>query len=190
MCDCASCSYTDSFATKGFAAWPRGEPAGKRSDAAYAAHVRNAWAGAYKRIPFKPGQAPTYPSWLGTRQLDPGGDRTYPNGSECDTATYVAEFLAANKYAKEAAPERKPRPARPRTPAKAREHFPELDRQHEAATIYAMRKAKPKRSRGRPPLPGRFVVVKLEERLISKAEKLGGKVTVGIREALKRVKVA
>lgn len=41
MCTCASCSYTDSFADKGFAEWPRGNVAGpKRSAADYAAHVR------------------------------------------------------------------------------------------------------------------------------------------------------
>lgn len=41
MCTCASCEYTDSFAGKSFAEWPRGEPAGpRRSTADYAAHVR------------------------------------------------------------------------------------------------------------------------------------------------------
>lgn len=48
---------------------------------------------------------------------------------------------------------------------------------------------KPKRGRGRPAIPGRFVVVKLEERLIQKAEKLGGEIAKGIRLALERAKV-
>jgi hypothetical protein len=62
---------------------------------------------------------------------------------------------------------------------------------HETAKIYAMPKSKTqKRGRGRPAIPGRFVVVKLDERLIAKAEKLGdGKTAAGIREALERVKV-
>lgn len=45
MCTCASCSYTDKFAGKGFAEWPRGEPAGPRSSAtAYAVHARHCGA--------------------------------------------------------------------------------------------------------------------------------------------------
>ena len=41
MCTCASCSYTDKFKS-GFADWPCGEPAGKRSsDSAYRAHVKH-----------------------------------------------------------------------------------------------------------------------------------------------------
>jgi hypothetical protein len=41
MCTCASCSYTDKHKA-GFAEWPRGEPAGKRSsESAYRAHVKH-----------------------------------------------------------------------------------------------------------------------------------------------------
>ena len=48
---------------------------------------------------------------------------------------------------------------------------------------------KPKRGRGQPALPGRFVVVKLEDRHIERARTLGsGKVTRGIRKALERAK--
>ena len=77
-------------------------------------------------------------------------------------------------------------PARPAAPGKAPQHFPELDRQPETAVIYAMPKSnQPKRGRGRPEMPGRRVVVKLEEELIKRAEQIGGgKVTVGIRKAL------
>ena len=47
----------------------------------------------------------------------------------------------------------------------------------------------PKRSRGQPALPGRRIVVKLEERHIQRAAELGGgKVTRGIRKALERAK--
>lgn len=72
MCTCASCIETDRFSgtpdlfgkERGlgvFAAWPRGNPAGKRgSESDYAAHVRHAWHGALKTVPFKPGQAPVF----------------------------------------------------------------------------------------------------------------------------------
>jgi hypothetical protein len=50
MCTCASCSYTDKYAGKGFAEWPRGEPAGPRASAgAYAAHVRHSFMGVKMR---------------------------------------------------------------------------------------------------------------------------------------------
>lgn len=50
MCTCASCTYTDSFAGKGFAEWPKGEakgPAKSRSE--YSAHVAHSFHGAIKR---------------------------------------------------------------------------------------------------------------------------------------------
>jgi len=48
-----------------------------------------------------------------------------------------------------------------------------------------MPKSKDKRPRGRPALPGRRVVIKLEEEQIKRAEKLGGgNVAAGIRKAL------
>lgn len=54
MCSCASCSYTDKFAGKGFAEWPRGEPAGPRSSAAaYAAHARHCGAKMQEPYTFK-----------------------------------------------------------------------------------------------------------------------------------------
>jgi hypothetical protein len=149
---------------------------------------------------------------------DPGAHRTYPTHPDTrdgwTTAAYIEAFIEANGYvtpkklakraaesARYKAQERaawgreKASPtyaklARPETPAKAPQHFPAPDRERETAKIYAMPKSKPaKRSRGRPALPGRFIVVKLEERLITKAEKLGGKVAAGIREALERAKV-
>jgi hypothetical protein len=67
-------------------------------------------------------------------------------------------------------------PASPATISKSPQHFPGQDRQAEA---------KAKRSVGRPLMPGRRVVVKLEERQIKAAEKLGsGNVAAGIRKAL------
>jgi len=63
MCTCTSCEYTDGFASKGFAAWPRGEPAGKRSsDGAYRAHVAHSRHGAAASVPFTPGQPARFSS--------------------------------------------------------------------------------------------------------------------------------
>ena len=176
MCTCASCKYTDSFADKGFAAWPRGEPAGAASSAsAYRAHWShcNAMRDPVKmggpfpqRFPYS-GIAPIAPNMTAIRW---NAGRKMP-----DTAEAV--------------------PARPHAPGKAREHLPELDRQREPGTIYDMRKEKAKqdekRARGRPELPGRKVLIKLPDELIAKAEKLGdGNVSEGTRRALERVKVA
>jgi hypothetical protein len=227
MCDCTSCSYTDGFAAKGFAEWPRGNPAGRKSAADYAAHVRHGrqwgkvdYKGRKRGEPEFPDGVPITPLRYRTpTQLNPGLDRKYPEHPNSlqgwsGTADYVEAFIAVNNYVtpeklakraaesarykaqERAALEREKasptyaKPARPATPAKAPQHFPAPDRERETAKIYAMPKSKPaKRSRGRPALPGRFVVVKLEERLITKAEKLGGKVAAGIREALERAKV-
>jgi len=89
---------------------------------------------------------------------------------------------------KKAAPSR-PEAARPAEPCKALRHFPAPDRRRKAAVIYAMQKrqpnAKPKAPKGRPPIPGRRVVIKLEERHIKRAAELGnGNVAAGIRSAL------
>lgn len=63
MCDCTSCSFTDSYAIKGFAEWPRGSIKGIRaSESEYRAHVAHAWAGVSKTIQFKPGQEAKYTS--------------------------------------------------------------------------------------------------------------------------------
>jgi hypothetical protein len=99
MCTCASCEYTDKLADAGFAAWPRGKPAGPRkSKADYAAHVAHLWDGVAKGIAFKPGQPPRYPI-TGTRQLDPGADRSYPTlaDAKLGAAHYVSAFLEANE---------------------------------------------------------------------------------------------
>lgn len=65
------------------------------------------------------------------------------------------------------------------------------DRQRETAVIYAMPKAKPKRPVGRPALPGRRVVIKLEDHHIKRAQELGGdNVAAGIRRALEQAKAA
>lgn len=68
MCTCASCSYTDGFKDKGFAAWPRGEPAGPRRSAAdYAAHVHygKQWGRGYSGVMHEPKECTV--STAGTR---------------------------------------------------------------------------------------------------------------------------
>jgi hypothetical protein len=185
MCTCASCSYTDKYAGKGFAEWPRGEPAGPRaSAAAYAAHVAHLWKGVpRKSTAFTPGQAPQYPSWCSTKAMAPAVLKI-PDPCE-SLAEYVADFDKLNGLKRQ---EPAKAPARPATISKSPQHFPELDRQPEAITIYDMRKEKAKRSVGRPPMPGRRVVVKLQEKHIAKAIKLGGggetAMSEGIRKAL------
>ena len=63
MCTCASCSATDALADKGFDAWPRGNPAGRKSATDYAAHVSHMWHGIARGWEFKLGAAPTVPAW-------------------------------------------------------------------------------------------------------------------------------
>lgn len=67
MCNCTSCEYTDGFSQKGFDAWPKGEPKGKRKAAAeYLSHVAFGKRTSDRAIPdallkFKPGQPPQFP---------------------------------------------------------------------------------------------------------------------------------
>jgi hypothetical protein len=201
MCDCTSCSYTDGFAGKGFAEWPRGNPGGRKSAREYAAHVKHSqqW-GKDKEPEFSASDLRIRPEpYFGHSGGGGNGPSLVIPKGRYDSARkrwispptelreYIAEVERLNGLKKQ---EPVKAPARPETPAKAPQHFPAQDRPRETAKIYAMPKSKPaKRSRGRPALPGRFVVVKLEERLITKAEKLGGKVAAGIREALERAKV-
>lgn len=173
MCTCASCSYTDEFAGKGFAEWPKGEPKGPRVSAAeYSAHVSHGWHGVARGWKFTPGAAPSFPAWC-----RPAPALPYPS-------KLVADFIASGY--KKAAPARA-RTAAPASPARPADTSPALDRQRGAGRIYAMpeRQPKVKGPKGRPPIPGRRVVVKLEERHIKRAAELGaGKVAAGIRAAL------
>lgn len=61
MCSCTSCTYTDSFSLSGFNSWPRGNPAGKKSQADYAAHVRHCFVDTKKR----PGPGPSGAAYYG-----------------------------------------------------------------------------------------------------------------------------
>jgi hypothetical protein len=192
MCTCASCSYTDKYSGKGFAEWPRGEPAGPRaSAAAYAAHVRysqqwgRAPSGNMHHAPACSQAARSgVPARVGgsTRYIRPEG--CFPGAADAKAGldAYIAAFEHLNGLKRQ---EPVKAPASPARPSKSAQHFPELDRQPEAITIYDMRKDKAKRTVGRPLMPGRRVVVKLEERQIKAAEKLGcGNVAAGIRKAL------
>jgi hypothetical protein len=184
MCTCASCSYTDGYSGKGFAEWPRGKPAGRSSDRDYAAHVR--YAQQWGKGHGKP-ECGKVARAAGTRREDPHAKYKWPQyADDMTTADYVAVFLRDNNLAPEKEKAEAQAPARPAQPCKAEQHFPRGDRTAETARIYAMPKSKPKRaSVGRPPLPGRRVVVKLEERQIKAAEKLGGgNIAAGIRKAL------
>lgn len=117
MCSCTSCEYTDSFAKKGFDAWPRGEPAGSRRSAAdYNAHVAHVWVDVQRsKIAFTPGQAPIFPSMP---ELFHAPAR--------NTA-----FIAWNKGRKASPAETEP--ARTTQPGKAKPHFPAPDRERETA---------------------------------------------------------
>jgi len=178
MCLCASCKHTDSFSGKGFAEWPRGEPAGARSSAAaYAAHVRACppIAKPYKAEVFG---APRFSSagLVGPLQSMP---------------TWWYAWNARNERNNKASPA-VAEPARAAQACKPEQYFPEPDRQPETALIYAMPKSDPKRPPGRPPMFGEKMkkfLIALDEASLERAKKLGGEkqsVAAGIRKALAR----
>jgi hypothetical protein len=171
MCSCTSCEYTDGFSAKGFAEWPRGEPAGKRSsESAYAAHWRHCNA---------------------MRDYQPL-ERKFPQRFPYMGAAPIQRNATAIAWNQRQAPVRAP--ARPAQPGKAEPHFPNVDRHAETtARIYDMakerRELRPKRPRGRPAIDGRRILVKLEDKHIQRAKELAGggpdaKIAEGIRKAL------
>lgn len=194
MCTCASCEYTDGFsgapdlfgdfhvpylaagmvrAIPGFNAWPRGEPAGKRSSAkAYSAHVAHGKACDGEKLP-------DY-----YRTVPKGAVYPHNPALVMPITPAPASVLAWINSVKTGRAEAQP--ASPETPAKAPRHFPEQDRLREAAKIYAMPKQKPQaKPRGRPTVPGRRVIVKLEEAQIRRLKSLGGgSLTKGMRKLL------
>jgi hypothetical protein len=162
-CQCASCKVTSDYIGKGFAAWPRGNPAGRKSGSDYAAHV------ARSRFDARKGEVTgfTLPGLVYPVQQAPKGLLDWINRKAPDQA--------------------EARPASPAEPCKAPQHFPELDRQPRTAVIYAMPKSEPKKPVGRPPI-GRRVVVNLEEEHIKRARKMGGgNLSAGIRKALAKI---
>lgn len=150
MCTCASCVATDKLHDAGFAAWPRGNPAGRKSASEYAAHVRHglAWGGivgaAGRVIPRKPefpgGVKLTPLQYQTPGRGDPGPLRSYPTlaAAEEGTAHYVAAFIAANNYvtpekAAELAKERAAYERAKPKPAKRVPHLVQLARDLRAA---------------------------------------------------------
>lgn len=182
MCTCASCSYTDGYADKSFAEWPRGNPAGKRrSDADYSAHVRHLWEGVSKSVPFTPGQpakAPALPGLVHPVQ---------PNA--------LAIRWNTGRKASPAEAE----PARPAQPGKAERHLPAVNRHDEPeAKIYDMAKARKqketKRGPGRPAI-GKPYLIRLEEEHVKAAIRFAPKrgngepnLAEGVRRALLKAK--
>jgi hypothetical protein len=129
MCTCASCSYTDKYAGKGFAEWPRGKPAGRSSVREYSAHVR--YSQQWGKGHGKP-ECGKVARAAGTRSEDPHAKYKWPQYAEdMTTAAYVAVFLRDNHLAPEMKRAESPRPS-PARPSKSAQHFPELDRQPEA----------------------------------------------------------
>lgn len=99
MCLCQSCKATDKYADKGFAAWPRGEPAGPRSSKAlYAAHVAFGKADASVNLL----AASPFPC-LGTVFLGPHTKYHFPSWGDTQRGTqhYVEAFVEGNNYVTE-----------------------------------------------------------------------------------------
>lgn len=53
-CSCASCKATNTLMLAGFAAWPRGNPAGRKAQTEYAQHCTALRFGAKARADFGP----------------------------------------------------------------------------------------------------------------------------------------
>lgn len=192
MCNCASCEYTDSFSgwifdaeqdkhvanpeCKGFADWPRGEPKGSVTSAKeYRAHQSHCGSGGLpKPWTFKYGEPPKFPAWMnGNGPIEPLAKwiRDKVSGVPLTSKGPVlpgpdARITQACKPAQHL--RRRDRPAPPQ------------------AEIYNMAEEKEKRKTGRPPMPGKRVIVKLEEKQIERVKALGnGSFTKGLRELLK-----
>ena len=106
MCSCASCKVTDSFHDKGFAAWPRGEPAGKRSsEAAYRAHVAHSFSGAKKREGVGPTGAGFYgtPAGMTKAHVEKALRDHFARAEELNRQEEMAEQIKAERLALKAA---------------------------------------------------------------------------------------
>jgi hypothetical protein len=113
---------------------------------------------------------------------------THGCGPVTQAPRYVLDFIATG-YKRTGQAEAQP--VSPAPACKPEQHFPAPDRQRGASRIYAMRKSsQPKRSRGRPAIDGRRVVIKLGERDIERARELGGggkqAIAAGVRVALRQ----
>lgn len=66
-CSCAPCKATNALMYGSFAAWPRGNPAGRKSQAEYAAHCAALRFGSIKRPDFGPSGIGFYGVPVGSR---------------------------------------------------------------------------------------------------------------------------
>ena len=69
-CQCPSCKYTNSFASKGFDSWPRGDPAGRKSVSDYSAHVRATMSGGITRRATRPAGVDFYGVPSGSTRME------------------------------------------------------------------------------------------------------------------------
>ncbi len=97
MCTCSICEATDKLATSGFGEWPRGNPAGAKAKADYAAHLRYCLA-------WGPGRVPEIPAGIWKRDPFPCKGTSFvspklkiPQSGARSTAEYVETFNEINK---------------------------------------------------------------------------------------------
>lgn len=102
MCQCSSCKATDALHNAGFAAWPRGNPAGAKARAEYAAHLRACLA-------WGPGRAPELPAGIwqrspfpctGTIHGDPHAIYQFPGAWSKRTNKPIPEASSTSAYIK------------------------------------------------------------------------------------------
>lgn len=198
MCTCTSCEHTDSFRDKGFAEWPRGNPAGRKALAEYSAHVAYArqWGRGYDGKMHEPPIGIKARAYSVPRE-DPHVGYKFPGTWDkaqrhhipaADTpAEYAEQFLRLNHLLVD----ERNSPAfaglsRPAQLGKAAQHFPARDRPHQAKKGQTMTEEKIKRKRGRPSLGiAKRIMVSLDAASIERAKALGGTISAGIRKALK-----
>lgn len=100
MCTCSSCEATDAFAERGFAEWPRGNPAGAKAKTDYAQHRAYClkWGGSRQpEIPPSVYERDPFPC-KGTPFVAPKPKIPNPTFSpRTTTAEYVAAFVSMNK---------------------------------------------------------------------------------------------
>lgn len=173
-CSCPSCASTAQFWDKGFAAWPRGNPAGRGSVADYAAHVTHSRSGGGKGFHFDISPEAVYPRMPGL--VYP----VAPNAQAVRWNTGRGQTYVPQKSKGRIAPA----DARPQQGSSPAAHFPEQDRPLQTARIYAMPKPEPKRPVGRPQIGKRYLIV-LDDAAAKNARALGaGNLSEGVRQAL------
>lgn len=84
-CQCASCRETNRHIDSGFGQWPRGNPAGRKSNAEYSSHCTYALSGEIKGMKVGPDGAGFYgtPAGMTRAQVDAILRATYAEESPC-----------------------------------------------------------------------------------------------------------